>query len=81
MITKPLEISDQFIYIGINRSLTMKNILRLLMVILAGWVVLHSHALADDQKARDIMQKVEDRDEGDNRTAEMEMFLIDKKGY
>lgn len=36
--------------------------------------------LGDDVKARGIMQKVLDRDDGDNRTAEMEMILIDKKG-
>jgi len=33
----------------------------------------------DDPKARKIMEKVEDRDTGDNMTAEMEMVLIDKK--
>ncbi|NNG01275.1 MAG: outer membrane lipoprotein-sorting protein [Desulfobacteraceae bacterium] len=36
------------------------------------------HAAADDAKAREIMQKVEDRDDGDNQTSEMEMILIDK---
>lgn len=36
--------------------------------------------LADDAEARAIMQKVEDRDEGDHRTADMEMVLIDKRG-
>jgi hypothetical protein len=35
-------------------------------------------AIADDAKAREIMQKVEDRDDGDNQTSEMEMILIDK---
>ncbi len=35
-------------------------------------------SLADDPKAREIMQKVEDRDDGDNMTSEMEMILIDK---
>lgn len=39
-----------------------------------------SQALSDDPKAREIMQKVEDRDEGDHRTADMEMVLIDKRG-
>ena len=37
-------------------------------------------AAADDPKARDIMQKVEDRDDGDNMTGNMEMILVDKKG-
>ena len=36
---------------------------------------------ADDAKAREIMQKVLDRNDGDNRTAAMEMVLIDKKGH
>ena len=35
---------------------------------------------AEDPQARDIMQKVQDRTDGDNRTAEMAMILIDKKG-
>jgi len=37
-------------------------------------------ARADDVKVRKIMQKVEDRDDGDNRITTMEMILIDKKG-
>lgn len=42
--------------------------------------VLPSQAFADDAKARAIMQKVEHRDNGDHRTADMEMVLIDKRG-
>ena len=37
-------------------------------------------AMADDPKARAIMEKVDARDDGDNRTADMEMLLIDKNG-
>jgi len=37
-------------------------------------------ARADDVKAREIMQKVEDRDDGDNRITTMYMILIDKRG-
>ena len=37
-------------------------------------------ALADELSARDIMQKVKDRDDGDNRVSDMEMILIDKRG-
>ena len=37
-------------------------------------------ARADDAKAREIMQKVNDRDDGDNQTSDMEMILIDKRG-
>lgn len=37
-------------------------------------------ARADDAKARSIMRKVNDRDDGDNETADLEMILIDKRG-
>jgi len=37
-------------------------------------------AHADDPKAREIMEKVDSRDEGDNQVADMEMVLIDKRG-
>ena len=35
---------------------------------------------ADDPVARDIMEKVDNRDDGDNRLADMQMTLIDKNG-
>lgn len=35
---------------------------------------------ADDPEARAIMQRVDDRDDGDNQTADMQMILIDKHG-
>jgi hypothetical protein len=37
-------------------------------------------AFTDDPRAREIMEKVEARDDGDNQTADMEMILIDKRG-
>lgn len=37
-------------------------------------------AAADDPKAREIMQKVDARDDGDNQTSQMQMILIDKRG-
>ena len=37
-------------------------------------------ATAQDLTARQIMDKVDDRDDGDNRIAEMQMVLIDKNG-
>ena len=37
-------------------------------------------AMADDPKARAIMEKVDARDDGDRQTAEMQMVLIDKSG-
>ncbi len=49
--------------------------------VLISLCLLHSAGLAaDDPEARVIMQKVEDREDGDRRTADMEMILIDKKG-
>ncbi len=42
--------------------------------------IMPSVVLADDPKAREIMQKVEDREDGDHRTSNMLMILIDKKG-
>lgn len=51
-------------------------VLLLSMVIASGATA----ARADDPKAREIMQRVEDVDQGDNRTALMEMILIDKQG-
>ena len=35
---------------------------------------------ADDPKAREIMEKVNDRDDGDNRTSDVRLVLIDKNG-
>ena len=38
-----------------------------------------SAARADDPKARAIMERVDDRDDGDNQTSNLEMILIDKR--
>ncbi|HKI96846.1 MAG TPA: outer membrane lipoprotein-sorting protein [bacterium] len=38
-------------------------------------------ARADDAKAREIMQKVNNRDDGDNETADVKMVLIDNRGH
>jgi hypothetical protein len=37
-------------------------------------------AAADDPKAREIMVRVDERDDGDNETSNLEMILIDKRG-
>ena len=50
----------------------------ILPVFVGLWPV--SGALADDPRARAIMEKVDARDDGDNQTADMEMILIDKRG-
>jgi len=39
-----------------------------------------SNSLADDEKARAIMERVDARDDGDNQTSDMMMTLIDKNG-
>jgi len=40
-----------------------------------------AQAQATALTAIEIMEKVDARDDGDNMTANMEMILIDKKGY
>ena len=55
-------------------------VLPLAFALLLAGALLQTEAKADDPKAREIMQKVNDRDDGDNRTADMEMILIDKRG-
>lgn len=37
-------------------------------------------SMAEELTGRDVMQRVKDRDEGDNRISDMEMILIDKRG-
>jgi len=56
----------------------MKTILAALFAIAIGFVAVPVHA--ENLSARDIMVKVDDRDDGDNRVAEMKMVLIDKNG-
>ena len=57
-----------------------KNIRALVLASISIFSAWPSGALADDPKAREIMTMVENRDDGDNRTAELEMILIDKNG-
>ncbi len=57
-----------------------KLLFSITLMFIAFSLVLPSSLSADDQKARDIMQKAEDRDDGDHRTSDMQMILIDKKG-
>ncbi len=57
----------------------MKLIYQLIIVgVLITFLLPMSSAVADDEKAREIMQKVDDRDDGDNQTSNMIMTLIDK---
>jgi hypothetical protein len=53
------------------------------IVLILGIVIIWSAAAAfaaDDPDARAIMQRVDARDDGDNRTADMQMVLIGKSG-
>ena len=67
-----------------EQEVTMYNLSRLSMVILTASMIFFPiflpDARADDPKAREIMEKVDARDDGDNQTANMEMVLIDKRG-
>lgn len=58
------------------------NIIRKCSLVLSIFMLLNigQAASADDPKAREIMQNVEDRDDGDNGSSKMEMILIDKSG-
>ena len=59
----------------------MKRFLSLSLVVCASfWIGSTAPAEADDPEARRIMQAVEDRDDGDDATQDMEMILIDKNG-
>ncbi|MBF0589873.1 MAG: outer membrane lipoprotein-sorting protein [Magnetococcales bacterium] len=50
------------------------------MVMTAVLIILPGQGRADDPQARQIMQKVQDRNDGDNRSSEMTMVLINKRG-
>lgn len=57
---------------------TKKSLARFLALSCALWTM--CSAAADDPVARDIMEKVDARDDGDNRLSTMQMTLIDKNG-
>ncbi|RJP90900.1 MAG: outer membrane lipoprotein-sorting protein [Desulfobacteraceae bacterium] len=57
----------------------MKTVFRLIgLTLMITFLIPPSFSMADDEKAREIMQKVDDRNDGDNQTSEMIMTLIDK---
>ncbi|MCB9482115.1 MAG: outer membrane lipoprotein-sorting protein [Desulfobacteraceae bacterium] len=56
----------------------MKKII--LTIIISLIFSFQAFAFEDQQKARDIMEKVQARDDGDNITTDMKMILIDKNG-
>jgi hypothetical protein len=51
-----------------------------IITVALGLTSLPGAASADDPKAREIMVQVDERDDGDNQTANLEMILIDKRG-
>jgi hypothetical protein len=57
-----------------------KNRYTAIVIVLGILFFFTSYAYSDDPDARAIMEKVENRDDGDNQIADMEMVLIDKKG-
>ncbi|MFH2066411.1 MAG: outer membrane lipoprotein-sorting protein [Pseudomonadota bacterium] len=59
----------------------MKCLVSLPVIFMTAMVfLLANNSLADDPKAREIMKKVEDRDDGDQMTSSMLMVLMDKNG-
>ncbi len=58
----------------------IKKISVTIFLLLAFFVTLGGQAMADDKKARAIMEKMDARDDGDNMISDMEMTLIDKNG-
>ena len=57
-----------------------RNAIQMILFAIVIITVSEPFALADDPKARAIMEKVDARDDGDNQTSDMEMILIDKRG-
>jgi len=59
---------------------TIKGYLIAIFAILLGTFFSAPCSFADDKEAREIMEKVDARDDGDNQVSDMEMILIDKRG-
>ncbi|MCR9093618.1 MAG: outer membrane lipoprotein-sorting protein [bacterium] len=53
---------------------------RVTLVVLVFSLVASPAMAADDPKAREIMTAVDEREDGDNQTSNMQMVLIDKRG-
>jgi hypothetical protein len=62
------------------RRIAEQAVFLFFMALLLATGFIHSADAADDPKAREIMEKVDARDDGDNGMADMEMLLIDKQG-
>jgi len=64
--------------VGDRHAWVARIALSFFLVAMSGLV---QESQADDSKAREIMQKVDDRDDGDNVTSNLQMVLIDKRGH
>jgi outer membrane lipoprotein-sorting protein len=62
-----------------GRGPMLLPVLLTLLLLATGVTPMVAHA-AGDPKAREIMQAVNDRDDGDNSTMNLEMVLIDRRG-
>lgn len=58
----------------------MANLIRFVCLLMLCLILGSVSFAADEPAAREIMVKVDARDDGDNQTSEMEMILIDKRG-
>ena len=68
---------------GISRLVTRRAplvLLLLLVVTASAGIAPEIGFAADEPKAREIMTRVDDRDDGDNQTSKLQMVLIDKRG-
>ncbi len=68
--------------LGLTSARLARRALSATSVMLVALLALSAFAAtaADDPKAREIMTRVDDRDDGDNQTSNMQMILIDKRG-
>jgi len=58
---------------------TVRNLALVILVALSFGLASAGQA-QDEPKAREIMTRVDDREDGDNQTSRMQMRLIDKRG-
>ena len=63
------------------KGITMKKwIGSFVFMFVSAILIFPQHVRSSELTASEIMQKVKDRDDGDNQTADLEMILIDKSG-
>jgi hypothetical protein len=62
------------------RATTAPFVLAIVFGVTIALAIAPGSAFADEPKAREIMVQVDERDDGDNQTANVQMTLIDKRG-